>query len=255
MDYAQLGGEQDLWNELANFGIDRIDKAADHLLATLCRLGNAQSAVWVAGVRLAAPPDDALKGWRVVHYRHLNASPAHEKAVQGMNRRWERREVDPSFLLAVENTGDHRAYTFRERLPAGWFDSAVYQKTWAPLGVHDVAVVCTPVNRDTEIHYVFHRKDDQRAFDAAELERLAYFPPRLGHFHRNLLLSFGLLLASSPLTPAERRVLQGLLGPGTEKQIAASLGLATSTTHQYIVSIFRKFGVSGRAGLMSCWLS
>ncbi|MEE2976200.1 MAG: LuxR C-terminal-related transcriptional regulator, partial [Pseudomonadota bacterium] len=56
------------------------------------------------------------------------------------------------------------------------------------------------------------------------------------------------------LAPHESRVLQLLLTEAAEKQIADQLGLATSTTHSYITSVYRKFGVRGRAGLMSLWL-
>ena len=50
------------------------------------------------------------------------------------------------------------------------------------------------------------------------------------------------------------RVLNLLLTEAGEKQIAERLGLAVSTTHSYITGIYRKFGVRGRAGLMSLWL-
>jgi len=56
------------------------------------------------------------------------------------------------------------------------------------------------------------------------------------------------------LAPHERRVLNQLLTEAAEKQIAERLGLTVSTTHSYITSIYRKFGVRGRAGLMSLWL-
>ncbi len=56
------------------------------------------------------------------------------------------------------------------------------------------------------------------------------------------------------LAPHERKVLAMLLTEATEKQIAERLGLAVSTTHSYITGIFRKYGVRGRAGLMSLWL-
>lgn len=69
------------------------------------------------------------------------------------------------------------------------------------------------------------------------------------------MLSHGLLMASSPLTPAEQKVLQLLLTKASEKHIAHQLGVATSTAHQHVVSIFRKFGVRSRAGLMSLWLN
>ncbi|MFL9883354.1 PAS domain S-box protein [Paraburkholderia agricolaris] len=58
----------------------------------------------------------------------------------------------------------------------------------------------------------------------------------------------------SILAPYERKVVELLLTEATEKQIAERLGLAASTTHSYITGIFRKYGVRGRAGLMSLWL-
>jgi DNA-binding CsgD family transcriptional regulator len=57
------------------------------------------------------------------------------------------------------------------------------------------------------------------------------------------------------LTPTERKVLKQLLTKASEKNIAAELGLAVSTTHQHVVALFRKFGVRSRAELMSLWLS
>lgn len=60
--------------------------------------------------------------------------------------------------------------------------------------------------------------------------------------------------APTPLSPQERRVLELLLTDAAEREIAATLGLAESTVHSYVASIFRKFGVRGRKGLMSLWL-
>jgi PAS domain S-box-containing protein len=64
----------------------------------------------------------------------------------------------------------------------------------------------------------------------------------------------GVPLLLAQLAPHERKVLAMLLTEATEKQIAERLGLAVSTTHSYITGIFRKYGVRGRAGLMSLWL-
>lgn len=60
--------------------------------------------------------------------------------------------------------------------------------------------------------------------------------------------------APTPLSRQERRVLDLLLTDAPEKEIAQALGLAESTIHSYVASIFRKFGVRGRKGLMSLWL-
>nr|WP_246441691.1 helix-turn-helix transcriptional regulator [Xanthobacter tagetidis] len=67
-------------------------------------------------------------------------------------------------------------------------------------------------------------------------------------------MSNGLLAASAPLTPAERRVLHLLLTKASEKEIARQVEIATSTAHQHVTNVFRKFGVRSRAELMSLWL-
>ncbi len=64
----------------------------------------------------------------------------------------------------------------------------------------------------------------------------------------------GLLLADRPLTAAERRVLNGLLGHAIERGIAEELGLTTATVHTYATRIYRKFNVQGRTGLAALWL-
>lgn len=74
------------------------------------------------------------------------------------------------------------------------------------------------------------------------------------HLKRADAPAFEVAASVSALASHERKVLQLLLTDATEKQIAAQLGLAVSTTHSYITGIFRKFGVRGRAGLMSLWL-
>ena len=68
------------------------------------------------------------------------------------------------------------------------------------------------------------------------------------------MLHHGLLIARRPLTPMERRVVSLLLTERGEKEIAHDLDLTLATTHTYITELFRKFGVSGRAGLTALWL-
>ena len=52
----------------------------------------------------------------------------------------------------------------------------------------------------------------------------------------------------------ERRLLALLLTDRSEKLIAADLGVTPSTVHTYVRGVLRKFGVSGRNGLISLWL-
>jgi DNA-binding CsgD family transcriptional regulator len=108
------------------------------------------------------------------------------------------------------------------------------------------------MNDDCESHFGFYSRE---TFSAEGIALLAYALRGIRWFHRKLMLSYGLLIASAPLTPAERKVLQLLLTDSSEKHIAHQAGIAASTVHQHVVNIYRKFGVRSRAGLMSLWLS
>lgn len=249
-----------LWDDLAEFPVRDIEGAVDHLMTALSGLANAQNAVWVGAVRMAdcdvevAVEANPLQGWRVARTKMLHAGPVVNDQVKELTRKWDRRELDPSFLKAVAGAGAFRVHSFRRDLPADWFQTPFYQTAWAAIGVYDVAFVGFPVNRDAESHFGFHRKTPQAPFSEVEIARLAYALRGIKWFHQRMMLSYGLTLASSPLSPAERGVLRLLSTDSTEKEIALDLGLSATTLHQYVKSIFRKFGVRSRAGLMSLWL-
>ena len=73
-------------------------------------------------------------------------------------------------------------------------------------------------------------------------------------FQRELLLSRGLVEASSPFSMRERDVLKLLLTDASEKEVARHLGIGYRTAHQHAASIYAKLGVRGRMGLMAHWL-
>jgi DNA-binding NarL/FixJ family response regulator len=73
-------------------------------------------------------------------------------------------------------------------------------------------------------------------------------------FLRRQLLGHGLLIASTPLTPTERKVLLALLDGRLEKQIAQDLAQSPHTTHVQVKSIYSKFGVTKRSALTALWL-
>jgi DNA-binding NarL/FixJ family response regulator len=110
------------------------------------------------------------------------------------------------------------------------------------------------VNEDAESWFGIFRAPDTPPFTEAERDIVAYALRGIKWFHRQLMLSHGLLLAATPLTSAERRVLHLLLTGLSEKLIAVELERSFHTTHECVTAIFRKFGVNNRAGLMSLWL-
>lgn len=70
-----------------------------------------------------------------------------------------------------------------------------------------------------------------------------------------LTLSHGPVLTTGPLPPHQRKVLLLLLTGLSEKQIADKLDLSTNTAHQYVTSLYRRFGVRNRPSLTAQWLS
>jgi len=63
--------------------------------------------------------------------------------------------------------------------------------------------VAFPLNHDAESHFGFYSRG---AFTGEQIARLVYALRGIKWFRRHLMLSHGLLTASSPLSPAERKV-------------------------------------------------
>ncbi|MEP9378733.1 helix-turn-helix transcriptional regulator [Aquabacter sp. CN5-332] len=244
-----------LWDDLSDFDVSQSVAAAAHLMAALCGASNAWNGTWAGAIRLAdATCLDPLQGWRVGAVQALHAIEPHpdEGHFKEILRVWDRREIDPSFLLPMRGVGTFRTYSFRRELPAEWFASDFYARHYGSVGTHDAVFVAFPLNDDCESHFGFY---STRTFTDEEIALLAYALRGIKWFHRQLLLGCGLLLASTPLTSTEREVLQLLLTKAPEKEIARNKGIAASTAHQHVTSIFRKFGVRSRAELMSLWLN
>jgi len=236
-----------LWDDLSDFDVSQADEAATHLMQTLVDLAGVRTAAWAGALRVGGP-DDPLFGWRVAPVKTADRHDARFNVLSS----WDGREIDPCFLLPMRNEGTFRTYSLRRDLPPEWFEAPFYQRHYGAAGIHDAVFVGFPLNQDCESHFGFYAT--QPVADET-LELLAYALRGIKWFHRQLMMSHGLLLASAPLTPTEHKVLQLLLTEATEKRIAHQLGLAESTTHQHVVAIFRKFGVRSRAGLMSLWFN
>lgn len=244
-----------LWDELADFDAGRTADAQRHLMATLCQLLDAKNVAWVGAVRAGPGAGDPLRGWRIGNVGYLHDAALNLEAVKELKKRWEKRETDPLSLYSVRETGTFRAFSLRKAMTAEWFESAYYRLLYASRGIHDAIMVMFPLNEDAQSTFFFHGAQSRGAFGDVEIALAARALRGIKWFHRRLMLDHGLLVASGPLSPAERKVSQLLLTEASEKEIAQQLGLAVSTVHQYVTSIYRKFGVNGRAGLMSLWLN
>lgn len=242
-----------LWDELAAFEAAQTEDALTHLLTAVAGMVGAENAYWFAAVRLEDAASDPLLGWRPRGLRYLHPLPNDSTFTRDRIRSIERGAVDESTVAQARSAGRYRANRLRDLVSPAWFESAWY-RGYLDRGVYDSVVVVAPVTALTEAYYGFLRMRPDDPFTESERDAALYAMRGLTWFHRQVLLANGLLVARSPLSPTERRVLSLLLTGQSEKAIAAELGVSPSTAHTYVRDVLRKFGVSGRKGLTALWL-
>ncbi|TAK64177.1 MAG: LuxR family transcriptional regulator [Methylobacter sp.] len=244
-----------LWDELADFDVGRSEEALTHLMSGLCVLTGARNITWIGAVRLdSSSPGDPAKSWRAGAIRYLHPTPLLDAASREQVDKLERGDIDETTIRNLDGAGVFRANRLRDLVGPEWFESPYYRLYYQSLGKADAVWVASPVNQDTESWFGIYRGPDQPPFTEADRDQVAYALRSLKWFHRQLMLSHGLLVAKNPLTPAERRVLHLLLTGLSEKRIAEQLERSYHTAHEQVTSIYRKFGVSNRAALMALWL-
>jgi DNA-binding CsgD family transcriptional regulator len=243
-----------LWDEIADFGAHATDAALGHALKVLSQLVGAQNAFWLGAVRLGTDADP-LAGWRIRGIRRMVATPEDEHVFKLSRQRLDHDTTDEVTRAQVREAGCFRATLLRELASPAFFSTPDYDVLYRARNISDAIFVACPLNEDAESYYGWYRIGDARgAFSPGDRDLLAYALRALKWFHRRVMLHHGLLIANAPLTPMERRLVSLLLTERLEKEIANDLDLTPATTHTYISALFRKFGVSGRAGLTALWL-
>ncbi|MDP1612285.1 MAG: LuxR C-terminal-related transcriptional regulator [Sulfuritalea sp.] len=245
---------QILWDSLADFDAARVDAALDYLMQGLCALVDARNAVWSGLARLGDAEGDPASGWRPRSVRFLHSTEKLLASVRAQTERMDQHFANDVIAAIATQAGLFRAHRLCDVVPQEWFASDAYRTHYEGCDRADAIYVVFPVNADTESWFGIFRAHGQPPFTAQERDTVAYALRGIKWFHRQLLLSHGLLVAGTPLTDAERSVLQSLLSGKTEKQIAAELGQSPNTTHGHVTALYRKFGVSNRPALMALWL-
>ncbi|HZW24445.1 MAG TPA: helix-turn-helix transcriptional regulator [Gallionella sp.] len=244
-----------LWDELADFDAARSDEALDHLLSALCHLVDAQNANWIGAVRMGnILPGDPVGGWRPRYIDYLHPLRQVVEKTEEQVRMLEAGVIDITTVKNVSFAGRFRCNLLADLVPPEWFDSDYYHTFYLNSGHADAIWAGCPVNEDAEVYFGIFRDAAHSRFSVADRDAVAYALRGIKWFHRQLMLSHGVLVAATMLTPAERTVLHLLLTGLAEKQIAVELGRSYHTTHEYVSSIYRKYGVNNRASLMALWL-
>ncbi|MES2032167.1 MAG: helix-turn-helix transcriptional regulator [Pseudomonadota bacterium] len=251
----QIQNVYGLWDRLAEFSVGDSDAALTHLLATLCNMLSASNVLWSVVVRLPSPKRaDPLLGWRPRIVRLLDPNPAMAaSAQQQFDSLWST-NLDLSQILSAAGDETFRVRLLFEALPPEWFKGEHYRRHYLDVGHADSISVRIALNDDVRIRLFVFRDLQSPRFSPVDGEHLGFVMRGLKWFHRQQLLSHGLLIANAPLTPAERRVLLALLDGQVEKEIAQKFDQSPNTTHFHVKSIYDKFGVRNRAALAALWL-
>lgn len=245
-----------LWRELSEFPASKANEALEHCLKRLISIVGASNASWLAAVREPhSSPNDPMRGWWPHDIHVLHDADAYARQNAEILEHFKGAAVDPQSAAMIEHAGRTRAHLRSALVDEDtWQRSWLYQDILRPLHMEDRMVGAHTVTGRAESYFALDRGKTDKPFDERARNVFALFLSGNPIFHREQLLERGRLEAHSHLTPREQEVVRLLLTDRGEAEIADALGLTFNTAHQYVVSIFRKFGVQGRAGLTSQWL-
>jgi DNA-binding CsgD family transcriptional regulator len=244
-----------LWDELSSFPASEAESSLKHLLENLADMVDAGGGYVLSAMRLSNGPDkDPMQGWRPGPMFYFNGTEADRKLQRVASRAMDNGEPDESSLNHIRNAGRFRATLIRDHVSEEFFDTEHYQAFYRERGITDTMFVVAPVNEDSEVYVALHRLGKAPRFTPEDLEVAEFALRSLVWYFRQVLLSFGVLVAGEALTPTERKILSCLLTGMSEKEIADQLNQRQNTTHQYVVTLYRKFNVRSRAALTALWL-
>lgn len=257
------------------------DAALHHLLDWIARTIDADGVQWIGSVRAlrgAEAEKDPFRGWRLrtrQAWREDSEAVQRRHAAYYASNHFGKRTAsyrDPEAHLEKEDA--HIGMTSRaivagagkfrvHRMRDGWIDFERFRHTlhyklyYEDAGITDRIWISVPVDEDLESTLLVdrHAREDgvehftlQEATLAGDAFRGAV------DLHRRLLLETGLLTGEKPLSAAERAVLRGLLSSRSEKEIATVTKQSAHTVHAYVKTLYVRFGVQSRQGLMARWL-
>lgn len=244
-----------LWAELADHHMAQVDEALEHLRQSLYQERGIYQMFGLFSERLCPPQADPLNGWRPVITNRGALTPtfyietgkrwAEEAELNLMGDDWMRLYTQRGGTSRVMWRPEH-VETPWHKLPCGAWMSEVEAKDRIYMGLALTPTLEFTLCMDSHIS---EEDFEQRDAHFAQALLMGLKPLVL-----RLALSHGLLEGQERLSPRERETLLLLLRGGSEKEIAEELGLSYKTLHQYVVSVYRKFGVHSRAELLALWL-
>jgi DNA-binding CsgD family transcriptional regulator len=159
---------------------------------------------------------------------------------------------DPIFAVLATLPGSQITRTRRQLVPDSvWYRSAAFDQYRRRAQIdHDLTSICR-VSDDGAISCIsLHRARGDRAFSEREQRLVEFLHAELGRLIGGPLIS-DIEPGPERLSPRLRQTLGCLLEGDGERQVAARLGLAHPTVHQYVLGLYRHFRVRSRFELLA----
>jgi len=252
---TDLDRVHDLWDQLADYKVSDFERSRRYFLESLCKLLGSENALWIGAVRMNHSAGDTLNGWRVASIHKRVSQESTQPLMTTKLKAIQDGSADIITIHRVAMAGTFRVHRLVDIAPEGWFESDYYRKFYLGAGVGDSLWAGIPLNEDAELYIGVNRGLEQHPFSEEDVDTLSFTLKGLKWFHRLQMLGEGLGIVSQPLTPTERKVLEGLLRGLSEKRVAAEYGQSQHTVHGHIKSIYKKYGVTSRSALMALWLT
>jgi DNA-binding CsgD family transcriptional regulator len=272
-----------LREQLAGFPASGARRALRHLMKWLSCEIDADNIIWIAAIRVldgSQAKNDPFFGWRLRERYPLHPDPKPYQQVLAqyyqpehygkLTPTYRSRSHEPKIdhvgmtgRASLAGAGHFRVHRLRDK---DWLDFNALRRTehyrlyFELPGIIDRILVGVPVSSACESFVMIHRHRAQdgsrrKLFTRREAQLAGEIMRGVPELHRRLFLGNGLLTGDKPLSPTERRILNGLLDGLTEKEIASAIGQRFATTHKYVKSLYVRYGVTSRASLMALWLS
>ncbi len=120
------------------------------------------------------------------------------------------------------------------------------------MSLRDQLIGAVPLGARARLYVGLDRRRGERAFSARDREAALELLPALALPFRRLATARG-VVDDVALSPREGMIHRLLLGSLSEKEIALRMGLSVRGTHQLVLSVYRKLGVSSRIELFTRW--
>ncbi len=162
-------------------------------------------------------------------------------------------ERDPVLRKIVEGVGVLRLVRHQaDTTPEAW-STAPTRRLLEQLKLADRVNVVIPVCPDVEVSFCVDRPLGQPAFDDRDREIILQVIDALVPLATNMVRFHGLMPGQHRLEDSERRVVELLLSPTPEEDVAETLGMNRDELHQVAEAIYAKLNVRSRLDLMHFW--